>query len=434
MNIYMISLGCAKNMVDTEMILGVCRKNAMVVVDNPEDADILMVNTCGFIESAKEEAIQTILELASFKNEAKKLLVFGCLAQRYKEDLIKSLPEVDRFISISEYSNISKILEDITKSDFHIQGDMSPLNRMYSTPKYTRYIKISEGCLNRCAFCAIPLIRGTLVSRTIEDIVLEVNQAVKDGVYEINLISQDTTRYGDDLYGKPFIVELLKKIVAVNGDFKIRLLYLYPDIVTDELINFVKENDKVYPYFDIPIQHSEDEVLKKMFRRGDKKYLKELFAKIRENIPNAVLRTTLMVGFPYETREDVLHMIDFMKEIKFERLGAFTYSKEEDTVGYTYPAIISEDEKNRRYSMIMDEQRRISLELNQRLVGKIVECFIEEYDEESFMYTARNYSYAPDDVDGCIYVAAKKELLPGQRIKVMILDADEYCLTGEELE
>ena len=433
MNIYMVSLGCAKNMVDTEMILGVCKKNGMKLVDNPEDADLLMVNTCGFIESAKEEAIQTILELASYKYEAKKLLVFGCLAQRYKEDLINSLPEVDRFISIDEYSNLVNILNDVIKSSFDIQNKISPLNRVYSTPNYMRYVKISEGCLNRCAFCAIPLIRGSLVSRSIESIVDEVKLAVSEGVYEINLISQDTTRYGDDLYHRLAIVDLLKELVKIEGNFKIRLLYLYPDIVTDELIDFIKNNDKIMPYFDIPIQHSEDEVLKKMFRRGNKAYLLELFKKIRTQIPHAVIRTTIMVGFPYETRKDVTNMIEFMKEVKFERLGAFTYSREEDTVGYTYPVKISENEKNLRYSKVMSTQKEISYELNQKMIGKVVECFIEQYDEESFMYTARNYAYAPDDIDGCIYVAAKRELKPGELVKVMILDADEYALTGEEI-
>lgn len=434
MNIYMVSLGCAKNRVDSEMILGVCKENNMNVVDDPSEADLLMVNTCGFIESAKEEAIQTILELASYKNNNKKLLVFGCLAQRYKEELIKAIPEVDRFVSIAEYGNISQILNDLLKGDYKIHGSMSALNRLVSTPSYMRYIKISEGCRNRCAFCAIPLIRGTLVSTPIEEVVEDVKNAVNDGVYEINLISQDTTRYGEDLYKKLALVDLLKEIVKINGDFKVRLLYLYPDIVTDELIEFIKNNDKIMPYFDIPIQHTEDLVLKKMYRRGNREFLLNLFKKIKKEIPEAILRTTLMVGFPYETKEDVKNMISFMKEVKFDRLGAFTYSREEGTVGYTYPDIISQDEMNHRYSQIMNVQKRISLENNQKMIGKMVECFIEEYDEESYMYKARNYAYAPDDIDGAIYVAAKSEHNPGDKIKVMILDADEYSLTGEEIE
>ena len=260
MNLYMVSLGCAKNQVDSEMILGLLRKK-MNIVSKPELADLIIVNTCAFIESSRKEAIDTILMLADYKKNNAKLVVCGCLSQRYKNEIEKLLPEVDRFIAIDEYKDIANIINNVINSDFNISDKISPLNRLDTSPSYMTYIKISEGCLNRCAFCAIPLIRGNLRSRTIEDIKAEVSQKVNEGVYEINLISQDTTKYGYDLYRELKIVDLLKELVSIPGDFKIRLLYLYPDIVTDELINFIKENDKVMNYFDIPIQHSEDLIL-----------------------------------------------------------------------------------------------------------------------------------------------------------------------------
>ncbi len=429
--IYLVSLGCAKNRVDSEMILGLLEKNKYELVDNPEEADILLLNTCAFIESARKEAIENILDLSSYKDSNKKLIVCGCLPQRYYEELGPVLPEVDRFIKIDEYGDIAKIFSNVLKSD--INGQISPLNKHISTPNYMRYVKISEGCLNRCAFCAIPLIRGRLKSRTIESIYDEVLDSVKNGAYEINLISQDTTRYGFDLYKKNVLVDLLKKLVSIPFDFKIRLLYLYPDIVTDELIEFIKENDKVMPYFDIPIQHSEDKLLELMKRRGNREYMINLFSKIRKEIPNAVIRTTLILGFPYETEEDVNNLCDFIKQVKFDRLGAFTFSCEEGTLAETYPQIISEDEKNRRYEKVMEVQENISLSLMKNNLGKEVECFIVGYDEEQFMYVARNYAFAPDDIDGVIYVAAKQEHNLGDRITVKLLDCDSYTYTAEEV-
>lgn len=432
MNLYMVSLGCAKNQVDSEMILGLLNKK-MNIIDNPNDADLIIINTCAFIEPARKEAIDTILELADYKKEGAKMIVCGCLAQRYKDEIVKLLPEVDRFITIDEYKDIAKIINDVIESDFKSNDKLSPLNKINTCPSYMTYIKISEGCLNRCAFCAIPLIRGNLRSRTIEDIKEEVELEVKKGAYEINLISQDTTKYGYDIYRELKIVDLLKELVKIDGDFKIRLLYLYPDIVTDELINFIKDNDKVMPYFDIPIQHSEDLILEKMKRRGNRNYLLNLFDKIKKLIPNAILRTTFIVGFPYEEEKDVDSLIEFIKYVKFDRLGAFTFSLEEGTKACEYPNIISEDTKKKRYERLMDAQKEISLKKNEELVGKILDdVFIIGYDEESYMYVARSYAYAPDEIDGCIFVAAHNELKLGQRIKVKVLDFDEYTLTGEE--
>lgn len=432
MKIYMVSLGCAKNQVDSEMILGTC-KSMVELCDDPNEADLILINTCAFIESARREAIDTILSLSDYKNA--KLVVCGCLPQRYKDELANLLPEVDRFVTIDEYQNLPQIIDSVLASKYQSYNDFSPLNRIYSTPSYMRYVKISEGCMNRCAFCAIPLIRGTLKSRTIESIVEEVKMHVNDGVYEINLISQDTTNYGYDLYDRLAIVELLSQIVAIDGDFKVRLLYLYPDLVTDELIDFIKKNPKIMPYFDIPIQHSEDKLLKAMSRRGNKAYLLELMKKIRTEIPHAVIRTTLIVGFPYENNKDVNNLIDFMNEVEFDRLGAFTFCLEEDTKACEYPNVIKESTKQKRYEKVMQVQSEISLNKNRKLIGKTLDdVFIIGYDEGNFMYLARNYMFAPDDIDGCIYVAAAYELEIGQRVKVKVLDCDEYCLTCQQVE
>ncbi len=431
MKVYLVSLGCAKNMVDSELIVGLLENNGAKLVDSPEEADLLMVNTCAFIESARKEAIDTILNLADYKTAGKKLIVCGCLPQRY-DNLASLLPEVDAFISIRDYGQISTVVNNLFKS--HFVGNISFANKHIATPNYMRYIKISEGCLNRCAFCAIPLIRGKLVSRTISDIVAEVKQSVCEGAYEINLISQDTTRYGYDLYKKNAIVDLLKELVEILGDFKIRLLYLYPDIVSDELIEFIKNNPKVMPYFDIPIQHSEDKMLKLMNRRGNKEFLINLLTKIKKEIPHAIIRTTLIVGFPEETDEDVQKMIEFMQEIKFDRLGAFTYSKEEGTAGEKMSNQIPEALKQKRYNEVMAAQLAIATAKSQEYIGKTLQdCFITGYDEDNLMYTARNYMYAPDDIDGTIYVAAKDEHKLGDLVTIVVKDADAYSLTGEEL-
>ena len=434
MKVYIISLGCSKNKVDSEMILGALGDELMLV-ENPSEADLLLVNTCAFIESARKEAIDTILEVADYKNKNSKLVVCGCLSQRYKDELIKLLPEVDRFITIDEYPNISKIITDVMNSRFILDGDYLPLNRINTEPNYMRYIKISDGCLNRCAFCAIPLIRGKLKSREIDDIVSEVKKAVSEGAYEINLISQDTTKYGYDLTKRLMLVELLQELVKIDGDFKIRLLYLYPEVVTDELIDFIKNNDKMMHYFDIPIQHSEDKILKAMYRRSNKEMIVNLFHKIRNLIPDAIIRTTMIVGFPFEEEEDVDNLIEFINDIKFDRLGAFTFSLEEGTKACEYPNIIPEDTKTKRYERLMEAQSKIALKLNQDKLNTILnDVFITGYDEESYLYVGRNYAYAPDDIDGAIYIASNRELALGERVNVKILDCDEYSLTGEVIE
>lgn len=430
----MQSLGCAKNQVDSEMLMGVLKEN-ITLVENPIDADLLLLNTCAFIEPARKEAIDSIFELVEVKKLSKaKLVVCGCLPQRYKEEIIRLIPEVDRFILIDEYKNFGTIISQVMQSDYYYQQQFQPLRRIYSTPSYMRYVKISEGCMNRCAFCAIPLIRGKLKSRTIEDICAEVCQDVKDGVYEINLVAQDTTKYGYDLYHRHALVDLLKELVQIEGDFKIRLLYLYPELVSDELIAFIKQQPKMMKYFDIPIQHSEDKILKAMLRKSNKEMIIQLLQKIKSEIPNATLRTTLMVGFPYEEEEDVDHLIDFIQEMRFDHLGAFTFSLEENTLACKYPNVIDEMTKQKRYERLMEAQMQIAYELKQNKIGTIItDAFIIDYDEESYMYVARSEAFAPDEIDGCIYVAAKEELAIGQRIRVKILDADAYTFTGEQV-
>lgn len=434
MKLFMQSLGCAKNQVDSEMLLGVL-KEQIHLVEDPQEADLMILNTCAFIEPARKEAIDTIFDLVKVKEKTKaKLVVCGCLPQRYKEEIIKLIPEVDRFIQIDEYDHFGEIINQVIQSNYAFQKKFDPLQRIYSTPNYMRYVKIAEGCMNRCAFCAIPLIRGKLKSRPMEDIVLEVKKEVQEGAYEINLVAQDTTKYGYDLYHKNALVDLLKELIQIEGDFKIRLLYLYPELVSDELIAIIKDSPKIMKYFDIPIQHSEDKILKKMLRRSNKEMIQTLLLKIRNQIPTATLRTTLMVGFPYEEEEDVDHLIEFIKEIRFDHMGAFTFSLEENTPACAYPNVISEDTKQKRYERLMLVQNQIAFERKQEKIGSIIkDAFIIGYDEESYMYIARSEEFAPDEIDGCIYVAAKEELSLGQRIDVQILDADAYTLTGKQI-
>lgn len=435
MKLYMQSLGCAKNQVDSEMLLGAVREHIKLVED-PMDAELMILNTCAFIEPARKEAIDTILALADYKEKTNsKLIVCGCLPQRYAAEMEKLLPEVDRFVLLSEYNQIGQIINDVMKSSFTFQKRFSPLERVYSTPSYMRYVKISDGCMNRCAFCAIPLIRGKLQSRTIEDIVCEVEKEVQEGAYEINLVSQDTTRYGYDIYHRLALVDLLKKLVLIEGDFKIRLLYLYPEIVTDELIDFIKNEPKMMNYFDIPIQHTEDKLLKAMLRRSNHEMIASLFEKIRATIPTATIRTTLMVGFPYEEEEDVDKMIAFIKAHPIDHVGAFTFSLEENTPACKYPNVISEEVKQKRYERLMRAQEEISYSLKKKKIGSVIQnAFIIGYDEESYLYIARSEEFAPDEIDGCIYVAASEELTLGQRINVRLLDADAYTWTGEQIE
>ena len=431
MKVYLISLGCAKNRVDSEVIIGNLVANEKVEITfDMGSADLIIINTCAFIESAKEEAINTIFEVLDTKKKRQKVMVCGCLATRYKDEINELIPEVDRFVSIKEYPNLKEIVNDMFKSKPFVK-DVSTLNRMITGMKESVYVKISEGCNNRCSYCAIPLIRGSFVSRNMDEIVEEVKGLIANGAYEINLISQDTTNYGIDLYKEYKIVELLKRVTELEGNFKVRLLYLYPSLVSDELIDFIAASDKVYPYFDIPLQHSETKILKSMNRRGDKEFIVNLLNKIRTKIPHAILRTTMIVGFPGEEEEDFNNLVEFIKEMKFDRLGAFSYSPEEDTVGATMPNQIASNVKEARLSALYLAQDMIAEEANSKQIGTVSEVLIVDYDAESYAYIGRNYAFAPDDIDGFIFVYSANELKIGDVVKVKILDASINTLSGE---
>ena len=426
--IALISLGCEKNLVDSENILGLLVKNKYEIVNNKDDADILIINTCGFIESSKKESIDTILDNIGKKQ---KVVVTGCLVNRYKEELAKEIPEVDLWIPIRDYPRFCAILATLDKDLTNYEG-LNDNYRLVSTGKYSAYLKIGDGCSNCCTYCAIPLIRGPYVSRPFESVIQEAKKLASEGYKELIVLEQDTTRYGLDLKEKKTIVDLLKGLLKIQGLEYIRLLYLYPDEITDELIDLIAKEERLTPYFDVPIQHSEDKILKAMNRRGNKAYLKELFAKIRRRIPNAILRTTVMVGFPGETSEDFSNLLDFIKEIKFDHLGAFKYSKEEGTASYNYPHQVRETTKQKRLDTLMELQQGISYEQNKKHIGEIMEGLV--VGQENGYYLLRSYFNAPDDIDGKIYFSSNKALKEGEKVKVLIKESYVYDLYGSEVE
>ena len=426
--IALISLGCEKNLVDSENILGLLVKNKYEIVNNKEQADILIINTCGFIESSKKESIDTILDNIGKKQ---KVVVTGCLVNRYKEELAKEIPEVDLWIPIRDYPRFCALLATLDKDLTNYEG-LNDNYRLVSTGNYSAYLKIGDGCSNCCTYCAIPLIRGPYVSRPFESVIQEAKKLAKEGYKELIVLEQDTTRYGLDLKEKKTIVDLLKGLLKIDGLEYIRLLYLYPDEITDELIDLIAKEERLTPYFDIPIQHSEDKILKAMNRRGDKAYLKELFAKIRKRIPTAILRTTVMVGFPGETSEDFTNLLDFIKEIKFDHLGAFKYSKEEGTASYNYPHQVREATKQKRLDTLMELQQGISYEQNKKHIGEIMEGLV--VGQDNGYYLLRSYFNAPDDIDGKIYFSSNKALKEGEKVKVLIKESYVYDLYGSEVE
>ena len=423
MNIGIVSLGCAKNRVDTETIMYLFNRNDVIIVSDFNDADILLVNTCGFIDSSKQESIDTILELVEYN---KILIVTGCLVERYKEELQKEIPEVDLWISIKDYPNFSKLLNNVIKNKI-FKGELSNNLRLLSTPSYTAFLRISEGCNNLCTYCAIPLIRGSFRSYDFDELVLQSENLAREGVKELVIISQDTTRYGSDLKNVD-IVSLLNALLEIKEFEYIRLLYLYPDEITDELIELIGKEERLTPYFDIPIQHASSKVLKAMNRRGDEVFLRNLFTKIRNKVPNAILRTTLIVGFPGETEEDFEILYNFVKDMKFDSLGTFTYSKEEGTKSYLFDNQVEEEIKIDRYNKIMELQSEISLNNNQNKIGEKSYGLIVGYDEEENAYLIRGRYNAPDDIDGNIYAYCEEELELGQKVKFEIIDASTYDL------
>lgn len=434
MKVGFISLGCSKNLIDTEMCIGIFKKEQMEIVNNPEEADIIVINTCGFIGSAKEEAINTILEMANYKENGncKYLIVMGCLVKRYKKELEKSLPEVDLFLSIDEYDNLWEKVANLIGAETKSKNTLDYMDRVVSTGKTTAYLKIAEGCDNRCTYCAIPAIRGPYVSRKFEDIIEEAKKLADSGIKEIIVIAQDTTKYGIDLYGKSRLAELLQELCKIEGFKWIRFLYAYPESITDELIKVVKENEKICKYFDIPLQHFSDSVLKRMNRKSDSKSIENLINKIRKEIPNVILRTTMIVGFPGETEEDFIELYEFVNRAKFEKLGAFKYSKEDGTPASRIKEQIHPKTKQARYNKLMELENKIATIKLEEKIGNIYETLIEGKTEDGEYYIGRSYMDIPDE-DGVIFVKSKENIEIGSWINCKITDVAQYDLIGEKI-
>lgn len=432
MNVGFISLGCSKNLVDTEMAIGLFKRNNYAIVNDPKKADIIVINTCGFIESAKEEAINTILEMAEYKKQkCKYLIVMGCLVQRYKDELTKAIPEVDLFIKYSNYDTFWEQIENVVgPSIVNSCENLDFMDRTISTGNNFAYLRIAEGCSNHCTYCAIPYIRGKYVSRTIEDILEEATKLALAGYKELIVIAQDTTKYGIDIYGKPMLAELLNKLCQIEDIKWIRFLYAYPETITDELIETVKSNDKICNYFDIPIQHISNSVLKRMNRKSDSKSIHNLITKLRKEIPNVILRTTVMVGFPGETKEDFEELYNFIKWANFDKLGAFAYSKEEGTSASRLKEQIHPMTKKSRYNKIMQLQKDLSNENLKSHIGKELEVLVESKTFDGKFYVARSYMDVPD-IDGFIYLKNTSEELENKFVKCKIIDAKGYDLIGE---
>ena len=436
-----VSLGCAKNLVDTEVMLGIMQKNGIELTSNPSDADILIVNTCAFILSAKEESITTILNLADYKNgKCRALIVAGCLGQLYKSNLLDEMPEVDAIIGTGAWNRIMEAIEEALsgrKAIFIgeksiIYNSKSP--RIRTTPDYTAYVKISEGCNNKCSFCSIPLIRGRQISRKIEDIRAEVENLAAQGVKEINLIAQDTTAYGIDIYGKPKLVELLRELVKVEKIHWIRILYAYPRRFSDELIDLIAAEPKICNYVDLPLQHASNKILKRMNRPDNRESIEILLKKLRERIPNVVIRSTFIVGFPGETEEDFLELKAFLQAQRLDKVGIFTYSREEDTAAYDFPEQISEEIMQERYHELMSIQSLISQELNEALEGQELEILVENRDEEvPEVVAGRSYRDAPE-IDGLVYIENDERSKAGDIIRVKVLSGFVYDIAAERID
>lgn len=433
----MVSLGCPKNQVDAEMMLATL-KNAGFQIGVPEaDADAIIINTCGFIEEAKKEAIENILEAAQYKKtgKCKALIVTGCLAERYRDDVTEEIPEVDVCAGIGADGDIAKIVTDAVngkhknffaqKTDLSLNGD-----RILGGYPFSTYLKVADGCDNCCTYCAIPKIRGRMRSRTIEDCVKEAEKLARGGVRELTVVAQDTTAYGEDIYGKPMLPKLLTELCKIDGLHWIRTLYTYPDRITDELLDTVAREEKLVKYFDIPLQHVDGEILKRMNRRGDYGSLSALIDKIRQRVPGVTVRTTLITGFPGETDEQFCSLARFVKEKRFDRLGCFTYSAEEDTAAALFPDQIDEQIKQDRMENIMESQLTISAEKNKEKIGTVTEVLIEGWDDYIKCYFGRTPADAPE-VDGKIFFMSDRQLVIGDFVKVRINDTLDYDLLGE---
>ncbi|MBD3878801.1 MAG: 30S ribosomal protein S12 methylthiotransferase RimO [Quinella sp. 1Q5] len=434
-----VSLGCAKNLVDTEVMLGIMQERGIELTANPADADILIVNTCAFILSAKEESITTILHLADFKKgRCRALIVAGCLGQLYKRELLNEMPEVDAVIGTGAWNRIMEaIAETLSGRRVILLGEREIIYdaktpRLRTTPPYTAYVKIAEGCNNRCSFCSIPLIRGRQISRPIEDIKLEIERLARQGVKEINLIAQDTTAYGTDLYGKPQLVELLRELVKVDVPW-IRILYAYPRRFSDELIDLIAAEPKICNYVDLPLQHASNKILRRMNRPDTRESIEALLKKIRAKIPGVVIRSTFIVGFPGETEDDFHELKDFLREQRLDKVGIFTYSREEGTAAYDFPEQISEEVMQERYHDLMSMQSLISQELNEALEGQELDVLIEGRDEEVNQVVAgRSYRDAPE-VDGLVYIENDGRSQEGDIVRVKVLAGFVYDIAAERI-
>ena len=433
-----ISLGCAKNLVNTEQMMALCRDAGHTLLEEPAGADVVVINTCGFIDSAKEEAIDTILAAAQLKAEGqvRKILVTGCLTQRYQQEILTELPEVDGIMGTGSYGEIVAALEELMGGGHpcrfaSIHGRIDEFDRVLTTPKHYAYLRIAEGCDNHCAYCVIPSLRGRYRSRRMEDVLAEAEKLADAGVRECIVIAQDITRYGIDLYGERKLAALLRELCKL-GFHWIRLHYLYPDEFTDELIDTIADEEKVLPYLDIPIQHCNDKVLKAMNRRGDKAELLALFRKLRARIPGLVLRTSLIAGLPYEDEAAFEELCEFLQEVRIERAGVFPYSPEEGTPAAKMERVDT-DEAERRADLIVDVQSRIMDDFNDSRMGGVTEVLCDGFDNQAMMFVGRSYAESPD-IDGRIYFTADHEVEAGQFVPVRITGAMDGELTGELAE
>ena len=438
MNILFISLGCDKNLVDSEVMLGLLDKKGYQIVDSEEDADIIVVNTCCFIHDAKEESIQTILEMAEYKKEGKlkALIVTGCLAQRYQQEIIDEIPEVDAVLGTTSYDHIVEAVEEALAGTGHVVlEDVDALpdvkeKRLVTTGGHYAYMKIAEGCDKHCTYCIIPKLRGNYRSVPMEKLLAEAKDLADQGVIELILVAQETTVYGKDLYGEKSLHKLLRELCKISGIQWIRILYCYPEEIYDELIQTIKEEKKVCHYLDLPIQHASDAVLKRMGRRTSKAQLVEIIEKLRKEIPDISLRTTLITGFPGETQEQHEELKDFVDEMEFDRLGVFTYSPEEDTPAATMTEQIPEEVKEDRQAELMELQQEIAFDLAEDMVGREVLVMIEGKVADENAYVGRTYKDAPN-VDGLIFINTDEELMSGDFARVRVTGALEYDLIGE---
>ena len=436
-----VSLGCAKNRVDAEMMMFQLNQAGFQLKEDPAMADAVIVNTCGFIESAKQESIDEILELAQLKKEGKikAIIVTGCLAQRYNSEIMKELSEVDAVIGIGKNADIAKVVEnalDGEKVEDFPDKMLLPMEggRVQSTEQHWAYLKIADGCDNCCTYCAIPLIRGRFRSREMENIIKEAERLVYNGVKEINVIAQDTTRYGEDLYGELKLAELLRRLCKIDGLEWIRVLYCYPDRITDELLDTIREENKIVKYIDLPLQHCSGKVLRAMNRRGDKESLLELVEHIREKIPGVVLRTTLIAGFPGETEEDFEELSDFVRQTKFERLGCFAYSQEEDTPAALMEDQIDEEVKNRRAEIITEQEALIIDSWCESQIGKDIDVLVDGFDRYAECFFGRSAFDAPEVDPNVFFTAPGRKPRPGEIVRVHISDHIDCDLTGEMAE